>query len=66
VSSRDPISLRKPLNTDNTHIMAAVATAIAHTDTAEMAPTALWLFLDIRYRRAMDADSGSPMLFDAQ
>ena len=53
VSSRSAIIPLKPLNTDKTQIMAAVATAIPHTETAEIAPTALCDFLVIRYRQAI-------------
>ena len=45
VSSFSVSMSRNPLNTDSTHTMAAVATAMPHIDTAEMAVTALCDFL---------------------
>ena len=43
-----PISPEKPLNTDNTHTMAAVVTITPHTATIDMMLTALWVFFDFR------------------
>ena len=46
-----------PLNTDSTTTIAAVATATPVIDMADMTLTALCLFFDIRYLKAILSDS---------